>query len=247
MQSNVQSRGFVSRSWPRSPRGDRTRPSPSDGGYRRCASGDTEHTPSVIVQLRTCPMWSLPDGYGYIPRTYVGSRRRRASDRRPPRPTPPASAVRPSRVVSRVAHLLIYVREGTPSHSFPYRTPVGPSNGLVERSRRCPRAVPNARSRPVPGGKRFYSRPTTPRGMVADSTISSRVRVRDSVAKSPPRLPTRVRTSCSRPGATASTKLQPRSTPPDRTLAIETDVTDPESVADAIGETVDTFGGLIVS
>ncbi|PGF16137.1 short-chain dehydrogenase [Natrinema sp. CBA1119] len=31
---------------------------------------------------------------------------------------------------------------------------------------------------------------------------------------------------------------------PDRTLAIETDVTDPESVADAIDETVDTFGGL---
>ncbi|QLG49613.1 SDR family NAD(P)-dependent oxidoreductase [Natrinema halophilum] len=31
---------------------------------------------------------------------------------------------------------------------------------------------------------------------------------------------------------------------PDRTLALETDVTDPESVADAIDETVETFGGL---
>ncbi|MDS0476383.1 SDR family oxidoreductase [Natrinema sp. 1APR25-10V2] len=31
---------------------------------------------------------------------------------------------------------------------------------------------------------------------------------------------------------------------PDRTLAVETDVTDPESVADAIDETVATFGGL---
>lgn len=31
---------------------------------------------------------------------------------------------------------------------------------------------------------------------------------------------------------------------PDRTLAVETDVTDSESVADAIDETVETFGGL---
>ena len=31
---------------------------------------------------------------------------------------------------------------------------------------------------------------------------------------------------------------------PDRTLAVETDVTDPGSVADAVDETVETFGGL---